>query len=261
MQFQELVTITDKLFYADSSSYKVISSKQKELLQIIKPTLNIKKIDYKIINQYIEYLKEQGNSNATINAKTAYLSKLLTYAYSNGLILNKPYIPYFKVIQQKEKYLSQDEIIKMLKWTKTNKEKELQKIILIGLYTGLRINNILSLTTDNVQKNVLYIYDPKTNKNFILPLSKKIKYIFIDFKGFNIDYNQCYYIFNKMKKELNLDKQITIHTLRHTFCSNLIQKGIPITTIQKLANHKKIQTTMRYSHLSNKELEAAIDVL
>lgn len=261
MQFQELITITDKLFYADSSSYKVISSKQRELIAFLSPTLDIKRIDCKKINAYIAYLRQKGNSNKTINDKISYLSKLLTYALKNQLIPYKPYMPYLKVISTKEKYLTQDEIIKMLKWTKINKQKELQKIILIGLYTGLRINNILKLNNQNYKNNCLYIYDTKVNRSFILPVSNKIKYIITNLKGFNIAYNQCYYIFNKMKKELNLDKQITIHTLRHTFCSNLIQKGIPITTIQKLANHKKIQTTMRYSHLSNKELEAAIDVL
>ena len=261
MQFHELITITDKLFYADSSSYKVISSKQKELLTIIAPTLDIKKIDCKKINAYIDYLQKKGNSNKTINDKISYLSKLLTYAVKNQLIPYKPYIPYLKVISTKEKYLTQDEIIKMLKWTHTNKQKELRQILLIGLYTGLRINNILKLNNQLYKDNSLYIYDSKVNRNFILPVSNKIKYIIANLKGFNIDYNQCYYIFNKMKKELNLDKQITIHTLRHTFCSNLIQKGIPITPIQKLANHKKIQTTMRYSHLSKNELTAAINKL
>lgn len=261
MQLQELIEITDELFYADSTSYRVIASKQKELFTIIKPTTNIKKIDYKLINQYILYLKQQNNSNATINSKTAYLSKILTYAYSNGLIPNKPYIPYFKVVQTKEKYLTTEEKIQMLLWTKRNKEKELQWIILIGLYTGFRINNILSLTSKNLQGDALYIYDHKTNKNFTIPVSSKIKYIIEKLDGFTMDYQRCYYIFNKMKKDLQLDSAITIHTMRHTFCSDLIHKGVVLPVIQRLANHKKINTTMRYTHLRDKELVSAISVL
>ena len=64
-----------------------------------------------------------------------------------------------------------------------------------------------------------------------------------------------------MKQQLNLDAAITIHTLRHTFCSDLVQKGIAVPVIQKLANHKKITTTMRYTHLNDRLLEDAINIL
>lgn len=261
MLLSELIQITDSLFYADSSSYRVISSKQRELLSIINPNIDIAKIDVKIINKYIQHLKDSNNSNATINAKLAYISRILNYAYQNRLIQNKPYIPHFKVILNKEKYLSKEELRLMLLWCKNNNQKELIRIILIGCYTGLRINNILSLTKNNIQDNKLILHDKKTNTNFILPISIKLKYILANLENFKLNYQQVYYIFVKMKQELKLDDRITIHTLRHTFCSNLIQKDIPITTIQKLANHKKITTTMRYSHLNDKQLEEAINVL
>ena len=261
MQLQELISITDKIFYNNTSSWKVTISKQKELLNVFKPTLDIKKIDYKSVNRYIDYLKNKGNSNSTINAKLAYFGHLLSYAYKNNLISNKPYIPYLKPKALKEKYLTSDEFIKMLLWTHKNKEKELQKILLIGYYTGLRINNILSLDKENIKDNRFYIFDKKTNTYYLLPISKKIKYLTKNITPFTMNYARVYYIFNQMKQELNLDNDITIHTLRHTFCSNLIQKGIPVTTIQKLANHKKIQTTMRYAHLNDIELERAVNIL
>ncbi len=261
MNLLQLTQLTDKLFYNNSNSYKVIQSKQKELLEIIKPTTDIKKINYKVIQNYIQQLQNKGNKPATINSKTAYLSHILNYAYHNQLINNKPYIPYMKIIKTKEKYITSEEVMCMLAYCEAHNQPELYNIILIGLYTGLRINNILSLTKENYQNGCLYIYDKKTNENFIIPVAEKIKSIIINFNGFKIDYNKCYYLFNLMKKELNLDDQITIHTLRHTFCSNLIQKGVPITTIQKLANHKKITTTMRYAHLSQEQLKNAIDIL
>ena len=62
MQLQELIRLTDNLFYANSSSYKVIMSKQKELLAIIKPTTDIKKIDYKAVEKYLNALKAKNNS-------------------------------------------------------------------------------------------------------------------------------------------------------------------------------------------------------
>ena len=64
-----------------------------------------------------------------------------------------------------------------------------------------------------------------------------------------------------MIKELNLDKRITIHTLRHTTCSKLVEEGVPLPVVQALMNHKRISTTMRYNHLKNEQLENAVSVL
>ena len=74
-------------------------------------------------------------------------------------------------------------------------------------------------------------------------------------------YRQCYYLFNLMKQALKLDEDITIHTLRHSFCSNLNKKQVPLTVIQKLANHKSISSTMRYTHTDEEQLTTAISML
>lgn len=261
MNLQELINITDKALYSNITYYKVIQSKQKELLTIIPANTNITKIDYKLINKYIEHLKNKNNNPTTINTKTAYLSTILNYAYKNNLIQNKPYIPYRKQTQTKDRYLTQDELVKMLLWCRANKQQELLKVILIGYYTGLRINNTLTINKTNYKDEMLSVYDKKTNSYFVIPLSNKIKYIVTNLDKINLSYQQCYYLFNLMKKDLNLDKQITIHTLRHTFCSKLYNKGCPIELIQKLANHKKLTTTQRYTHINKDKLINAISML
>ena len=51
------------------------------------------------------------------------------------------------------------------------------------------------------------------------------------------------------------------HTLRHTFCSRLVQAGIPLTTVQKLAGHKDYSTPLIYAHLSPGHLHEAVGIL
>ncbi len=51
------------------------------------------------------------------------------------------------------------------------------------------------------------------------------------------------------------------HTLRHTFASRLVQKGVNLAHIQALLGHKSITTTMRYAHISSDNLRDAVDVL
>ena len=50
--------------------------------------------------------------------------------------------------------------------------------------------------------------------------------------------------------EISDSRQITFHTMRHTFCTLLLAKGVPITTVAQLAGHTKIEQTQRYSHIA-----------
>jgi site-specific recombinase XerD len=52
-----------------------------------------------------------------------------------------------------------------------------------------------------------------------------------------------------------------VHRLRHTFCSHLAMRGVPARTIQELAGHEDLKTTLRYMHLSPAALTSAIEVL
>ncbi len=70
-----------------------------------------------------------------------------------------------------------------------------------------------------------------------------------------------YYLFEKMKKRLNLNKEITIHGLRHTFVTELLSRVASIANIRQLLNHTNINTVMIYAHIKNKQLENAVNLL
>lgn len=260
MNIQQLTDELNNLQYNNSPSFKVIQSKQKELLEIIKSTTNIQKIDNTIVNKYIKALRDNNNTDSTINSKLSMLSALMTYAAKVGYIQSKPYIPFFKVESSKDRFITLEEEHNMLAYCLVNDLQELSYCILIGLNTGLRINEILSITPESIDSNYIRVWKNKTNKPNSIPMNQTMQDLFKDFTGFTLNYNQVQYQFDKMVTELNLEG-VTLHTLRHTFCSRLVQKDIPLTTIQKLANHKNYNTTLRYAHLSNKNLEDAVNCL
>ena len=57
------------------------------------------------------------------------------------------------------------------------------------------------------------------------------------------------------------DEQAVPHSCRHTFVTNLVQRGVPIAMVQKLAGHKSVSMTMKYTHLGPQDLETAINML
>lgn len=261
MNLKQLTAEVDELYYNDSTSYKTITSIQKELLVVLDSETDIKNINIAAILKYFKYLKSNNNKPSTINNKMMYLSKLLNYAFKNNLIKSKPLIPTIKNKNKETVTISETEFKQMLDYSLNNHKIELYQVLIIGYNTGMRISNILSLKPDNIDNDYIRIWRNKTNTPYSIPMNNTLKELLKDFTGFNINYRQIQYQFNTMIKKLNLDTRITIHTLRHTTCSRLIEKGVSLPVVQKIMNHKNIQTTMIYTHIKNKQLENAINLL
>ena len=186
----------------------------------------------------------------------------MTYCLREEFITHKPYIQYRKITAKKDRFITPAEKEKMYLYCEETDNKDLKQILLLGFNTGMRINNIISFDPDkDVDNDYIRVWENKTNKPYSIPLNQVLKENFHTFRKLNLNYHQVHYMFDKMKQDLNLDEEITIHTMRHTFCSDLINKGVPVTVIQKLANHSQINTTMRYSHLNNEVLEKAVSLL
>lgn len=259
MKFTEVINECYAIF--NYSSFKDIHSRIKSLEDFF-GGIEVKNINTRLINKYIKTLEEANNAPATINAKLSMLNKLLTYCYRTEIIEHKPYIQYKKLKSSKDCFISPAEKTEMLTYCLNNSNFDLWQVLLIGFNTGMRIQNILLFDpAKEVDNGYIRVWCNKTNKPYSIPLNVTLKENLHKFKKLNINYNQVYYMFNQMKKDLHLREQITIHTLRHTFCSDLINKGVPVSVIQKLANHQNITTTMRYSHLSNETLEKAVCLL
>jgi site-specific recombinase XerD len=56
-------------------------------------------------------------------------------------------------------------------------------------------------------------------------------------------------------------EDVTLHTMRHTFCTRLAAAGVDVRTIQELAGHEEIETTMKYVHLVERNLHLAVRLL
>ena len=60
--------------------------------------------------------------------------------------------------------------------------------------------------------------------------------------------------FGEICQKVGIQKKINVHTLRHSFATHLLENGTDIKYIQELLGHSDIKTTLRYTHVSNKEL-------
>ena len=230
-----------------------------------------------IIN--FQSLKIQKYSPKTVNNLTSQLNTIIQYAIDNGRIKNIDNIVKkvnsLKVDNIREQYLDLKEIKKLYK--AVNEDEELYIFTKLLLNTGARLKGAYNISYKDIDfsNNIITIKDFKyedTYKTFISDnlatlLSQRFKKN--DNKLFKRSQVQLQKLLAKILNDLFNKKidindrknRIVVHTLRHTFASHLAINGTPIFTIQRLMNHKDINSTMRYAKLSKESGRNPIEQL
>lgn len=156
------------------------------------------------------------------------------------------------------------------------------KAMLEVLYaTGMRVSEMLNLTLSNIDlKNGLLKVMGKGKKERIIPLTsitikylneyinrerglilktKMSDYLFINTYGNRMSRQGFFKILKKLAKKVGIEKEISPHTLRHSFATHLLGNGADLRVIQELLGHEDISTTEIYTHVSNERLKEDYD--
>ena len=246
------------------NTYKAALTMHKIILSHINPATILSDINTQIIDDFIRQLKTEGKKPAYINQALIHISRLYTTGLDYGWIDKKPKIHWLKNPNKKIRFFTLAEEHQLL----SNLPRPYQDIIAILIDTGLRVNELLTLQPDNINltKKQITLWHTKTNSTRTIPLTDRaellLKQALPDLYK-DIRYSKLLYYVDKARTAIGLgaDKACTIHTCRHTCASRLIQNHIPVSIIQRWLGHSSIQTTMRYSHLTDDELLEAVDVL
>lgn len=78
---------------------------------------------------------------------------------------------------------------------------------------------------------------------------------FINKNGSKISRQMVFKILKSLAKKAGIEKEVSPHTLRHSFATNLLNNGADLRVIQELLGHENLETTEIYSHLQNKKIE------
>lgn len=162
------------------------------------------------------------------------------------------------------KIINQEEFEKLLK---AEPNKQMKLAMLLGFEAGLRISEIVGwkdrvpqLTKDRIESASIRVISGKGGKDRIVPRPKRINEKAIKLLPLKISRRTLQRRITDLGKKV-LKKHITFHTLRHGFCSHLVNSGRPIHEIQMLAGHSRLDTTGIYLHANPKKaIEGARDV-
>ena len=151
-----------------------------------------------------------------------------------------------------------------------------------AFYTGMRLGELVNMQWDWIDPTFSTIttlisnnYNTKSKKERVIPINSTLKIIlslrcsnsishnYVFTKTKNIKLNEDYVSkkFKKAVRSAGLNDEIHFHTLRHSFASLLVQKGVSLYVVKELLGHEDLATTQIYSHLKQDNLEKAIALL
>ena len=233
-------------------------------------------ISKKDIDNYILHILPSYNENS-VNRVIASIKSFYKYlSIYKGFINVSEDVSSLKRKKALPKYLSIEEVDKLLDIELETPFDYRNKTMLEVLYaTGMRASELINLDLNNVDiKNMVINVYGKGSKERIVPLSKlATKYLdmyinsfrpllfvkkqkptdalFLNNHGNRITRQGLYKMIAGIAKTKGINKEITPHTLRHSFATHMIECGADVRSVQELLGHENVVTTEIYTHLAN----------
>lgn len=231
------------------------------------------------LQRYVVYLSTIGKSNATISRNVASVKAFYRYLLKNRLVSNNiaSNLSAPKVEKKELSILSVSEVEKLLEQPSLNDLKgQRDKAMLELLYaTGIRVTELVSLVITDVNVNAGHIKVKKKNKERIIPISNTaLRYLkdyienarplliktedeqslFINTNGQKMTRQGFWKILKQYKDEAKIEKELTPHTIRHSFAVHMLQNGAELKSVQELLGHTDVASTMMYTHVADLKL-------
>lgn len=239
------------------------------------------KVDRYIILSFLQSLKEKQKSSATIIRMVSSLRRFHQFLKQEKFSNNDPmlYIDTPKKAQALPKVLSLKEVEKLILTPNINEVLGLRdRAILEVMYaTGLRVSELTKLKLADLHMSLGLIQTVgKGDKERIIPLGdmaiewveqylkysrtklekseKRSPYLFLNHHGNKLTRQGIWKNLKAIVKQSGIEKEVTPHTLRHSFATHLLENGADLRIVQELLGHADISTTQIYTHITKQRM-------
>lgn len=263
------------------ASNNTIQSYKRDLEQyknyLINHNLKYNKVKEEEIKEYLNYLvKEENKKASTISRMIASIRSFYQYEVKNKKVTTNPIenlqspkvekkMPCILTTQEVELLLSQPTDVDL----KGIRDKAMLEF---AYATGMRVTEIISLDVEDVNLEQGYVICKGKSKTREIPLgrmalksvkeyldksrdilvkSDKEKALFVNINGKRLTRQGFWKIIKYYQEQAHIDKDITPHTLRHSFATHLLQNGADLKSIQTMLGHSDISSTQVYMKFQN----------
>ena len=230
---------------------------------------------------YVDWMNAAGKSSATISRSMASLKNLFAFSMQQGLCDENPVydihvehaarkLPQILTGKEVELLLSQPQLTDM----KGYRDKAMLEVLYA---TGIRVSELIGLDIDDVNLSVGFIRCTSKGKTRVIPLYPAAvtalhNYItdvrpqmiatpletslFVNVNGERMTRQGFWKIIKHYQQSAHIDKDITPHTLRHSFAAHLLENGADLHIIQEMLGHSDISSTQVYAQLVKQNLKS-----
>ena len=287
-QIKSILLSTFKEEYVDyikptkSKSYVRSINLSFKMLIALTGDISLRQLDIHTIDKFITHTFARTPRGASLYYRTlkAAFSKAVLWNYISENQLKKIKPP--KISKSFPTFISEAELKAILE--KTN-EPFLKDLFLTAFYTGMRLGELVNMKWSwiDLKQNQITVrcsefFTTKSKRERVIPFNPNLKTILLNHlpKIFNIKNDEFVFykltgiklnedfISKKFKDSVRvaqLDERIHFHTLRHSFASLLVQRGVSLYVVKELLGHESLTTTQIYSHLQQQNLRDAVNLL
>ncbi len=234
----------------------------------------VSEVDCKVLEKFFEYLSVMGKSNATVTRVAASLRCYFNYLIKLSVIEKSPLVGIKMKSSEKKlpEILTGKEILNLLSQPSDSDYKSIRdKAMLELLYaTGIKVSELIELEVTDISlqigilnlknaknERIIPIYPAavKTLQNYILHVRPAIvtspleSRLFTNMSGEPLSRQGFWKIVKFYAQKANIKKEITPHTLRHSFAAHLLENGADLKDIKEMLGHSDISTTQIYAQL------------
>ena len=273
-QFYKFLEVDKKASNNTLQSYKRDLKQLEEYLE--EKEIKYNKVTENDIKEYLEYLTEQGKKASTISRTIASIRAFYQYEVKNKKTIKDPTenIQSPKIEKKAPCILTSQEVELLLEQPKDVDLKGTRdKAMLEFAYaTGMRVTEIISLDVADVNLEEGTVNCKNGSRTRVIPLGKmslnalkeyiedarnvlvktdKETALFVNLNGRRLTRQGFWKIIKFYQEQANITKDITPHTLRHSFATHLLQNGADLKSIQMMLGHSDISSTQVYMQFQN----------
>ena len=276
----------DYLIHTKNASENTVASYMRDVRQFFaflsqSDASSLSEVGHGLICDYVSWMQKAGKSPATVSRSVASLKNFFSFAVMRGLCTQNPVhdIHVEKNERKLPQILSGKEVELLLSQPEqTDMKGYRDKAMLELLYaTGIRVSELIGLNVDDVNLYVGFISCTAKGKTRIIPLYPAAvkalhNYIFdirpqmianplesslfVNVNGERMTRQGFWKIVKHYQETAGIDKDITPHTLRHSFAAHLLENGADLRSIQEMLGHSDISSTQIYAQVLQQNLKS-----
>ena len=232
------------------------------------------------VERYISYMYSKGKSPASIARGVASLKSFYRYLLDRGIVRVNPAKSAAPVRTERKlpEILTGKEVELFLEQPQCVDPKGYRDHAMLELLyaTGIRVSELIGLDVGDVNLSAGFIRCSSRGKERIIPLystavkalsdymkdyrpnmvlSPKEPALFVNMSGERMSRQGFWKIIKHYQEKAQIKKDITPHTLRHSFAAHLLENGADLRSIQEMLGHADISSTQIYSHMVKQQLQ------